>query len=236
MMPRLKKTLQDECIALLDRYSHLSNRQKGYLRIYVKSLIERITAMDYSYDVLSRLIGTQALLTTVSFAPFEDHGQKRNHYANCFWASAYSVFDIFSHVINTIYPSVIDESWVSFNGAVHGYNQIPNKAQGMVQIPPRVMTKLLKTSKTQYFNRLAAYRQCSMHRREVCVFEESTTVSISNAYVGSTVEFKPNVVTWICDNPDDKIPKFKKKRCLQDECSKIRDRIEEDIRKIIRIL
>lgn len=235
-MPRHRKTLAEECHSLLKRHDTLPPRGKQRFSVYIASLVERFVSLDHSLNELRSLTGIAAQSTTETSHPFEDFRQRRDFYASCYWAFAYSVFDILAHIVNTVHPAVTDESKVSFLHASLGYNKLGPLYRGQVTIPIGIQDQLKKTTNRQYFKRLAAYRQCSLHRRAVCVAEELTKVSVSIPYVGSTSKLDPSVVTWICDDPDDMVAKFTKKRKLEAECETIRTGVEEDVRKILRSL
>lgn len=235
-MPKRRKTFVEECESLLKRHDSLASRTKGRLRVYVASLLERFSSMDYSLSELQRLIGLATQPTTENYDPFENYKQKRDFYADCFWSFSYSVFDILSHILNTLHPAVKDESKVSFVRAGQGYQSLSKEARGKAELPEKLRTKIATITNRNYFKRLAAYRQCCLHRRAVCVGEESTRVSLSIPHAASTAKNEPKIITWICDDPDDMVPKFKKKRGLEDECAEIRTGIVEDVRQLIRVL
>lgn len=194
-MPRRRKTLSEQCESLLRRHDRLASRTKGRLRVYVTSLLERFLSMDYSLSELQRLIRLATQPTTEDCAPFKNYKQKREFYANCFWAFSYSIFDILSHIVNTLHPAVKDESRVSFVKAGKGYKSLPKDARGDSEIPEKLRTKLGTITRRNYFKRLAGYRQCCLHRRAVCVFEEERKLSVSEAYFDSTAKYQPKVVT-----------------------------------------
>lgn len=235
-MPKTRKTLPEECHGFLKRHDRLASRRKRNLKVYLASLEERFASIDYSLIELRRLAGLSGQSTTDTHHPFEDHRQKRDFYASCFWTFAYSVFDVLAHIVNAVHPAVTDESKVSFLRASHGYNKLQPRDRGQVAIPNGIQDQIRKTTNRQYFKRLAAYRQCCLHRRAVCVAEQSTEVSVSIPYVGSTAKLEPSVVTWICDDPADLVAKFAKRRQLEVECETIQKGAEDDVRKILRAL
>ena len=235
-MPKRKKSLSEECESLINRQATLGSRKKHNLSIYVASLAERFASMDYALAELCKYCRLPGQSTTESYNPFVDHQQKRDFYANCFWAFGYSAFDVVAHVVNLIHPVVKDETQVSFVRAAYGYGSISKAQLTGDPLPGPVLTKIKKTTEKRYFKRLKSYRQCSLHRRAVCVCEEMTKVSLSVPYAGSKAEVEPRVVTWICDDPDKMTPKFSLKRRLEDEAGKLRSSIETDITEMVRLL
>ncbi|MGB2984842.1 MAG: hypothetical protein WBE26_03085, partial [Phycisphaerae bacterium] len=117
-MPKRRKTVDDECAALAQRVanSHGTPREK-HLGIYLRSLTQRLKEVDYALEQLT----CSSRATTESTGDSLSRQEKRDFYANSFWAFAYSVLDILAHVVNAVHEVVTDESKVSFAGAVNGY-------------------------------------------------------------------------------------------------------------------
>lgn len=235
-MVKRRTTLREECEQLLVRHNHLAARPQRHLGIYVRSLQARFSSMDYSLSELQRLIDLATQPTTEDHSPFESQQEKRAFYSDCFWSFSYSVFDILANIMNTVHREVKDEAWVSFAYAANGYNSIPNRVRGTSDLPVDVRKTVAAITKRQYFKRLAGYRRCSLHRRAVCARESLTQVSLSAPYQHTTDPNESKMVVLICDDPEDMAPKFSKQRLLEDECAQIRSSIEEDVRKIIRIV
>lgn len=234
-MPRRKKTLRDESDALLDRHRSLPATRRKQLRVYVESLNERIISLRYAFAQAQRY--SEGPPTTETYAPFSDRPQKRDFYTNAFWAFSYSCLDILAHVVNMIHPLVNDESKIGFNWAAKNYKDLPKKYQGQAtSIPAQTVDVMAKIAKSRYFARLSRYRQCCLHRRAVCIMEETTTRKLSTAYTESTAPHESPIVALICDDPDNIKPKFDKKRSIDGECQNLLDFVEEKAKAILRSL
>lgn len=236
------KTLQEECEILLKRHKAPADSKEDRLGIYIRTLLGRFSSVDYSLTELQQfthlIASATKSTTTENYAPFKNYEHKRDFYVDCFWSFSYSVFDILSHIVNMIHPAVklTEESKVSFAGAGQGYTKLEKVARGPSEIPDKVRETMTKIRNRPYFKRLGRYRQCCLHRRAVCVRDEWQTVSYSMPYPTTTSKDESRIVSLICDDPDDMVPSFDKKRSLGDECAAIRKGIEEDVRKVIQVL
>jgi hypothetical protein len=230
-MPKRKKTLEEECEALLRRH-----KGKRYLRIYVESLIERFAGVEYAL----RQIQALSTSTSESCEPFRTQLERRDFYTNCFWAFAYSAFDILANIINVVYPLAKDEAWTSFGRALTEYDSLSAKNRGSgSSLPPALHKRIVRIGNSRYFGQLSGFRQCCLHRRAVCVEDEETTVSRSAPYVDwtdSTAPPAPRVVTIICDKADEMQPRFRKRTNLINLCQKIHYRIQDDMKATLRLI
>jgi hypothetical protein len=232
-MAKHRKTLDEEAAALEERVAEIvSSRRKTYLRIYLASLMQRLKEVDYA----SERLGSLSSRTTESSAEGLTRQAKRDFYANCFWALAYSVLDILAHVVNTVHRVVTDESKVSFLAAAHSYSRVPPRAKTSGSLPVKLTSRRQKIENRQYFKRLQAYRQCCLHRRAVCVSETVTTTTVSMAYADTTSGQEPVIKTVLCDDPNDMKPKFAKGRDLENECATVGKTLREDITTVLRLI
>lgn len=232
-MPKRRKTVDDECEALLQRAANsLSTRRTKHLEIYLRSLTQRLKELDYSLEELN----SRLRATTESTGDSLSRQEKRDFYSSSLWAFAYSLFDILAHVVNVVYPIVSDESKVSFFGAVNGYNRLSAKVRTSESLPSKLTARLRKITNRQYFKRLRSYRQCCLHRRAVCVEETVTTTTVSLPYADTTSRQASCVNTVLCDDPNDMKPRFTKMRDLQRECETIRNTVREDVADALRLV
>lgn len=215
-MATRKKTVADECTALLRRHDTLSNLRKSHLGVYIGSLTERFASIDYALQQIRRRFAS----TTDDVRPFQTPAQERDFYVNCFWSFSYSVFDILAHVVNTVHRRIAAERDVSFLRSKSAF-------------PPPIRNRMDRISRRWYFIRLRSFRQCCLHRRTVCVQDTTTTKSISMPYVGSTATTGTLTVAFLCDSTEDMKPKFNAKRNLLKECETMRTEIENDVRSVL---
>ena len=213
-MATRKKTVADECTALLRRHDGLSNLRKSHLRVYVGSLTERLASIDHALQQITR----RFVSTTDDIRPFQTPAQERDFYVNCFWAFSYSVFDILAHVINAVHRRILAERDVSFLRSKSAFSDA-------------IRNEMDRISRRPYFIRLRNYRQCCLHRRTVCVQDTVTTKSISMPYATATTDIL--TVAFLCDSTEDMKPKFNAERILLKECEKIRTEIENDVRSVL---
>lgn len=230
-MPKARKSIAALCDGLTAKHSALGKKQKSKLGIYVGSLKERLLEVEYACDQI-KAYSSQQIVEATTGPPRQ---RKREFYTTCFWAFSYSVFDILAHVVNTIHPAISDESKVSFLGAKNGYQNARSTAKTNHTLPNNIKDAIFQISNRTYFKHLHGYRQCGLHRRAVCTREEYTTSSVSAPYTTSAAT-DDWLVTLICDDTDNLKPKFSQRRSLCDETAMITKGMDEDIRKLLRLL
>lgn len=250
-MPKRKTTLQEECDSLLRRCARLAPTRQKHLRVYVTSLMERFGAIDYALFAVNRLKDPiiskdpsisilDNVIGTTEPAGDDDQRrdcdlafeQKRHFYLNSFWAFSFSALDILANIINMVYHAVKGERNVSFARLADGYRS--KRFRGQETIPATILAKLEETTKRFYFKRLERFRHCCLHRRAVCLRDNTTTDSTAYDYFASASDCRRT--TWICDVPDQLPPRFNKNKLLEEECQAIRKGIEEDVITILGLL
>lgn len=230
---RKARTIQDELAGLASRHATLSKPQKTRLGIYVGSLRARLIEIQYASKQINRL----SISSTEEPEPFEDVGGKREFYANCFWALSYSAYDILAHIVNVIHRKITNERYVSFGKLATNYSGSPNQhTDSAIAIPQDAIDAAKRIRNRQHFKRLDGYRHTYLHRRGVCLKDSITTEKLSTAYQNSTDPQPVNLITLVCDDPDELSPKFDKQRKLCVECDTIYRELVEDLKSILRVL
>lgn len=234
-MASKQQSLDKVCKALLRRTRYDSTK-KQRLRVYATSLQDRLVSIRFAFDRLrdSTTSINYNVATTTQWVTGE---QERDFFANAFWSFSYSMFDILAHVLNVLYPIVKTESKVSFLKAADGYADLTAKHRGACPaFPPKLLGRLQATVADGVFVRLASYRQCCLHRRQVALGAGEARVTPSSSYVASTAKGELLLVAWICDDVDAINPEFNKQTQLMEECKAIGMFVSNEITEILRLL
>ena len=104
------------------------------------------------------------------------------------------------------------------------------------QLPAALVTQLQAVIRIGTFKRLSHYRQCCLHRREVCLGQGTTPKIVSSPYVGTTAIDKPETVLLVCDDPHAIRPEFTSQRQLLDECEAVGKFVKKELITILGIL
>lgn len=183
------------------------------------------------------MTGAVIACTTATAKIIPDPTEQIGFYANAFWAFAYSLFDILANVINVVHPVSQSESKVSFAQAAKDYKDLTTVHRGSrKQLPPLLVKRLQTVVGNSTFKRLSVYRQCCLHRREVCLGQGTTPQIVSEPYVGTTAIDEPEIVLLVCDNPDVLDPKFSSQRQLLDECEVVGKFVKTELVTILDML
>lgn len=229
--------LSAACKALLRRKRWKDAERTTRLEVYSKSLVQRFKAIQYAYGEIRGMTGSVIGLATGTTQSIPDPAERLGFYANGFWAFAYSLFDILANVINVVHPMSVDESKVSFVQAVKDYKDLTAKYRSTrKQLPAPLVNRLQAVIRSGTFQRLEKYRQCCLHRREVCLGQGTTPQIVSSPYVGTTAINEPETVLLICDDPQAMRPQFSRQRQLLDECEAVGKFVKNELISILGIL
>ena len=134
--------------------------------------------------------------------------RKVEFFVDSFFAFLYSTFDVIAQVINQKLRLQIDEHNVSFKGVKKKLlNGTPQPAVGQV---------LDRISQSHWFVNLEKYRNCSTHRRSICINTKSLTESLTPGYSSSGSVSR--VTRLLCDNPLVRKPCFSQTREVVTYC------------------
>jgi hypothetical protein len=152
---------------------------------------------EYSLEMI-RELSTQTVYTTTTESTNYTVNDKLAFFVDSFFAFLYSTFDITSQVVNQKLRLKIDEKQVIFKEV---NKKLTNKHSGK---PTQRVYKTLSNSRK--FKRLHKYRNCSTHRREICIKEGVQIESVTPCYSSSGPLMA--VKRLICDDPYSLNPSF----------------------------
>lgn len=120
-------------------------------------------------------------------------------YCDSFWVFLYSSLDVLAQIANQCMKLDYSEDEVSYKKLKGKFNS-ETKYKG-------IYTKWRKCLDSKAFKNLERYRNCSVHRRQICIFEDSTSTKITPGYSSSVASNIQSVVRTLCDNPYELNPK-----------------------------
>jgi len=135
---------------------------------------------------------------------------------------------VLSQLINQTYQFNLDEKKVDFFKVK---NKLSSNYSG--ETIDQIFNKI---SNSRAFNNLNKYRNCSVHRRQIFIWEEFRSVRHTNGYNISSTEPGTETIRIICDNPYDLNPKIIQKREIPQYLIKQRKYILKEINEIIKLL
>jgi len=203
------------------------------LQIYCESLAARATQITHSSESVEKtsdmFIGSTTSTTPLSI---DNHGSLE-YFSNSFWANCNSLYDIVANTASCVYNIENRERNVSFYKLSIEADKVKNQNSTIFSIS--LSNAVLNASKALTYKRLVKYRNCSLHRRTICLKQQRVTESVNAAYTGMT----DGVITtsskhFVCDDPYSINPSFSKNRELLPEIKAIQKRTFEDINKIVR--
>lgn len=219
---------------LRKKYADDPGIDSGWLNVYCSSIDSRVDELQHAEStVLEAAKALAAGSASTSPKPTLDAQGRLEFYSSAFWAMAYSLYDITSNAVNTVRPYQAEERRVSFKTLAEIATKVVDK--GDQRLPLDLANKIIAANKSRVCRRLIDYRNCSMHRRSVCIKKKSTTEEYSDAYsqIQSTGTSVTKVQIFVCDNPLDVKPTFKSNRELASEISTIRSNVLKQVQQIV---
>jgi len=149
-------------------------------------------------------------------------------YCDTFCVFLYSSLDVLSQIINQIHQFGMDEHQVDFKQVL--------KNLSTNHIGTDLHNQFLKIEKSRAFKNLHKYRNCSVHRRQIYIQEETGSIRHTPGYSVSSTGPVPKIVRTLCDDPYDIRPKIIQNRIIPDYLEDLINNIEKEIQNIIKIL
>jgi hypothetical protein len=187
--------------------------------LYSSGVEAKLKNAEYALSKIRELSYQSDNITTSTEQDFSI-SEKLQFYVDSFFAFLYSAFDIMSHVVNQKYKMGLNEKDVSFNKVKQELN---SNFQGR-----SIQILFDKVSNKTFFKNLDKFRNCSTHRRQICII--TITVTATPGY--STSSDIPIVKSVLCDDPLSLNPKTKKNRELIEYCANMLDKVKSEITKI----
>lgn len=206
-----------------DKISQIT--RKRAITLYGEGVKSKLNQANYCITELQALSGQSDLLSTSTVTDQLNITDKVGFYSDSFWAFLFSSLDIRSHTINQSLKLNIDEKHVSFKKVVsHLETTVHNNSA--------LHEKLQALKKSIIFRQTDGYRNCSTHRRQICIQERIEMITHTVGYTTSTAGVE-TVKRLLCDNPLETNPKINQNREIPDVMIKARNKIEIHIMGII---
>lgn len=211
----------DEMLSRLSKSEH--RRILNRIRLYSEGVKAKTKNAEYALVKIKELSPQSDNATSSDSQDFMV-SDKIHFYVDSFFAFLYSVFDVFSHVVNHKYKLKLSEEKVSFNSVK---NKLNAHHQGIA-----VQTKYDKLSRKPFFIQLDKYRNCSTHRRQIFIF--TTAMSVTPGY--TTSGDMTGIIRLLCDDPLTLNPKTKKGIVLEQCCHRMMKCVKSNIIEISEII
>lgn len=168
--------------------------------LYSEHVKIKLRQTRWSLDILQEIAQIPNVDgSTSSRVAWENIGtnEKILFFCECFWDFLRSSIDITAQLTNELHSLGINEENVTFYEVLKKIQPPPPT--------PSPMLPLLKSfeslKRSWAFRELSAYRNCSTHRRQVCIYEVSSPAPVTPGYVymGSSTTGLMN--RTLCSNP-----------------------------------
>ena len=196
------------------------------IKLYSQGIISKFVNAEYAFNRLKELNQSDDTTTSTSDDNDLPPAERIYFYLDSFFAFLYSVYDVIGHIINQKLRENYDEHKVSLKRMKILLDRRHNGTQ--VQINVDTLTR------TRYFKNLERYRNCSTHRRQICIKIEKKAVEITPGYT-ATDTFN-STTRILCDDPLKINPSFNQERELIEYCEKMLARTKTESLKILKSL
>ena len=149
-------------------------------------------------------------------------------FCECFWDYLRSSIDIIAQLINELRSLEIDEDNVSFY-------KVRDKMKPSMSTT-LLFKALVSCERSWAFKELNSYRHCSTHRRQVCIFEEPSSLQLQPLTQVYGYMSGSTAVIWnryLCCNPSSLHPRLGKKRPVVAHNERILKEIEKRLSTIV---
>lgn len=182
-------------------------QRKRKLAIYLEGLKAKIIQADYALARISTYEDkTDDTVTQTTQAQYLI-SDKVNFYCDSFWTFLYSSLDVLGQVVNQTLRLNLDEKEVSFKRVK---SKLDNRHRNT-----RIQQLFDQCSRSRAFKNLDRYRNCSTHRRQIYILEETRLVRHTAGYDDSTTTGpKIQIVRLLCDNPLVLNPKLQQNKSI----------------------
>lgn len=169
--------LNDQLHALKDRTTQLGTRRRTGVSMYAAGLEDRLLQMEFCLEELGKLESV-AFDTSSSAASVLTSEQKAQFFCDTFWTWVYSSLDILAQIINQTENLGLKEDKVSFETVFTALSQ--------QQPGSPLLTAVTKLSRSRVRSWMKAYRNCTNHRRPICLFQETHIETVTATYQTAT--------------------------------------------------
>jgi hypothetical protein len=182
------------------RLAGVGKRRAALARVYAEGAKSKLSQASLCITALNRQQPTATAPVSLEVAAL---------YVDAYFASLRAAFDIFGQLVNQIENLNLNEKKADLPTAIeHLRKSLPNHP---------ALPHYDRIAKSKYFKNLRDYRNCSLHRRAICIRAETQTVTQTPGYV--TTGPLHSEVKYLCDAPLATKPTFKQRRSVPQYCS-----------------
>ncbi len=211
-----KKSIEDTTEILI---SGLPPTIQSKIKLYSQGAISKIVNAEYALNKLKELNIADDTTTSTTSENELPPAIKIYFYLDAFFAFLYSVYDVSGQIINQKLRINYDEHKVSLKRIKILLDRRFNGSPAQ--------TNLENLLKTRYFVNLERYRNCSTHRRQICIQIEKKAIEITPGYTSTSVFNSTTRV--LCDDPLKINPTFSQNRELISYCETMLNRTKLEI-------
>jgi hypothetical protein len=211
-----------EAASLLARSKlRLKKRSQDALELYTAGLVAKLDQAAIALTYLRSLINSPP-----AGLPEAALEQNAAFYIDAYFAFFRASFDVLGQMVNQSESLALDEKSADFHRAFDALSKSRSAH-------PAVAT--YQTAKNSHtFKNLNDYRNCSLHRRSICLHITTTKSKLSPGYSTTGPLLQCRVA--LCDNPLDSTPKFKQKREAIAYCSSLSLNCEKHLASLLKSL
>jgi len=201
-----------------------SRRQK--VRLYAAGLRAKIRQAQLALQRLSEYDNrSDETITSTGQEEFSITEQV-HFYCDTFWTFLYSSLDVMAQLVNQALSLKLKERDVTFK-------RVKSKLDRSKSGSP-IEKRFADCIRSKAFKNLDRYRNCSTHRRQIYMTEETKSVKGTAEYKSSTTGGIVTVVRTLCDNPLKLSPRTTQNRRIPKYMADTRDKILRHIELIVR--
>lgn len=199
------------------------SRTSNKIILYAEGTKAKFRNADYALLIIQRLSTLSDEFADSTDSEFSIK-EKLEFHVDSFFAFLYSSFDIISQVVNQKSRLGLNEKAVSFYKVK---SALRSRHQGT-----SLQRAYERISRKNFFKNLDNYRNCSSHRRPICIMSTHSTATAGYSTSGSI----PIPQHLICENPLSLNPRFRQRREVVEFCARVLRQSKQEIEKIITIL
>jgi len=194
-------SVEEETDALVERAEGKvpQKTRKKKLALYAEGLKAKVYQVEYALASLVELSGQLEEVSTSTDPDAYDPTRKVAFYCDSFWTFLYSALDILSQLVNQSVKLRMDEKDVSFNA-------VKKQLDTRYQNTP-LQKAYAQCRGSRVFANLGAYRNCSIHRRQIYFVEEFRRTRHVGGYQTDSTDDIEVIARTLCDDPLSMNPK-----------------------------
>jgi len=198
------------------------------VQLYAEGLKAKIRQTDFALSCIATFSDQSD--STISSTSKDDYTitDKVYFYCDVFWTFLYSSLDVLAQIVNQALKLDLKERDVSFKQVKSILDTKCSNTQ--------IQKKFSQCMNSNVFKNLDKYRNCSTHRRQICIFEDIREQRITSGYRTTTTGIQDKVIRIICDDPFALSPRTDQKRKIPDYMEDTKEKILTHIERILKAI